>query len=174
MTWKLYAIVSAGAFAATYLVSTPKMELAQSKAGASPAPSARQAAAETEIETLANSLHAQRHSEAVYRTPTRDPFRFESRVQKPPAFVPPPVTVVENAPAPASVLPMVNLTGVASDVVDGKPQRAAVISMPAGVLIVREGESIAGLYNVVAIGEDSVDLESTADGSRRTLRLASR
>ena len=68
---------------------------------------------------------------------------------------------------------MVNLTGVASDVVDGKPQRAPVISMPAGVLIVREGESIAGLYNVVAIGEDSVDLEST-DGSRRTLRLASR
>ena len=69
---------------------------------------------------------------------------------------------------------MVNLTGVASDVVDGKPQRAPVISMPAGVLIVREGESIAGLYNVVAIGEkSSVDL-GVDHGSRRTLRLASR
>jgi hypothetical protein len=46
--------------------------------------------------------------------------------------------------------------------------------MPSGVLIVREGESVAGLYNVIAIGEDSIDLEATADGSRRTLRLATR
>jgi hypothetical protein len=69
---------------------------------------------------------------------------------------------------------MLNLTGIASDLVDGKSQRAAVISMPSGVLIVREGESVAGLYNVIAIGEDSIDLEATADGSRRTLRLATR
>ena len=175
MTWKLYAIVSAGAFAATYLVSSPKTELAQSKAVASPSRTARQAAAETEIEALANSLHAERHSEAVYRTPGRDPFRFQSRVQKPPAFVPPPATVVENVPALAGpALPVVNLTGIASDIVNGQPQRAAVISMPAGVLIVREGESVAGLYKVVAIGEDSIDLEATADGSRRTLRLSTR
>jgi hypothetical protein len=174
MTWKLYAIVSAGAFAATYLVSSPKMEPAQSKSAASQARSARQTAAETEIETLANSLHAERHSEAVFREPSRDPFRFQPRVEKPPAFVPPPVTAVENVPAPVRVLPMLNLTGIASDVVDGKPQRAAMISMPSGVLIVREGESIAGLYNVIAIGEDSIDLEATADGSRRTLRLSPR
>jgi hypothetical protein len=174
MTWKLYAIVSAGAFAATYLVSSPKIELAQSKSAASQARSARQAAAETEIETLANSLHVERHSEAVYRAPSRDPFRFQPRIQKPPAFVPPPVQAVDSVPAPVRVLPMLNLTGIASDVVDGKPQRAAVISMPSGVLIVREGESIAGLYNVIAIGDDSIDLEATADGSRRTLRLSAR
>ena len=174
MTWKLYAIVSAGAFAATYLVSSPKLELAQSTSGASPARSARQAAAETEIETLANSLHVHLHSEAVLREPSRDPFRFQPRIQKPPPFVPPPVGAVENVPAPVRVLPMLNLTGIASDLVDGKPQRAAVISMPSGVLIVREGESVAGLYNVIAIGEDSIDLEATADGSRRTLRLSAR
>jgi hypothetical protein len=173
MTWKLYAIVSAGAFAATYLVSSPKIELAQSKSAASQARSARQAAAETEIETLANSLHVERHSEAVYRAPSRDPFRFQP-IQKPPAFVPPPIQAVDSVPAPVRVLPMLNLTGIASDVVDGKPQRAAVISMPSGVLIVREGESIAGLYNVMAIGDDSIDLEATADGSRRTLRLSAR
>jgi hypothetical protein len=174
MTWKLYAIVSAGAFAATYFVSSPKMELAQSKAAASPARSARQAAAETEIEALADSLHVQVHPEAVDRTPRRDPFRFQSRPQKPPAFVPPPVKVVENVLAAAPVLPVVNLTGIARDVVDGQPQRAAVMSLPAGVLIVREGESVAGLYKVIAIGDDSIDLEATADGSRRTLRLSSR
>jgi hypothetical protein len=37
---------------------------------------------------------------------------------------------------------------------------------------VREGESVAGLYTVVSIGDESVELESTADSSRRTLRLA--
>jgi hypothetical protein len=72
------------------------------------------------------------------------------------------------------MLPVLSLTGIASDVVDGKAMRSAVVSLPAGVLIVREGESVAGLYTVVAIGEDSIELESTGDQSRRTLRLSRR
>ena len=55
--------------------------------------------------------------------------------------------------------------------VGGEPQRSAVLSAPAGVLIVREGESVAGLYKVVSISDESVELEATADGSHRTLRL---
>jgi hypothetical protein len=74
----------------------------------------------------------------------------------------------------ATVLPVLSLSGVASDIVDGKPQRSAVVSLPNGVVIVHEGESVAGLYTVVAIGEDSIDLESTGDHSRRTLRLSGR
>ena len=173
MTWKLYAVVSAGAFAATYLMSTPKTHVAQSAAAASAAQSARQTAAETEIEALADSLHVRLHSEAVYHQPGRDPFRFQSRPQKPPAFVPPP-NVAANIPPPAPVLPVLSLSGIASDIVDGKPQRSAVLSAPAGVVIVREGESVAGLYTVVAIGEESIELEATADGTRRTLRLSGR
>ena len=173
MTWKLYAIVSAGAFVATYVMSTPKTEVATAKASA-PAPrSARQAAAETEIEALAKSLHVDLKSNAVFRTPGRDPFRFETKAQKPPAFVPPPA-VVQNLPPPAPLLPVLSLSGIATDVVDGKSQRSAVVSLPAGVLIVREGESVAGLYTVVAIGEDSIELESTGDRSRRTVRLSGR
>jgi hypothetical protein len=174
MTWKLYAVVSAGAFVATYLMSSPKPEVATARASAEAPKSSRQRAAETEIEALANSLHVRLKSDAVFRTPGRDPFRFHARVQKPPAFVPPP-TVAQTAPAPvAPVLPVLSLTGVASDVVDGKPQRSAVVSLPNGVLIVREGESVAGLYTVVAIAEDSIELESTADNTRRTLRLSAR
>jgi len=173
MTWKLYAIVSAGAFVATYLMSSPKPESATTKASTAAPRSARQAAAETEIEALANSLHVRLKSDAVFRTPGRDPFRFQARVQKPPAFVPPPA-VVENLPAPAPALPILSLTGIATDVVDGKAQRSAVVSLPAGVLIVREGESIAGVYTVVAISDDSIELESTGDSSRRTLRLSGR
>jgi hypothetical protein len=40
------------------------------------------------------------------------------------------------------------------------------------VFIVREGESVGGLYKVLSIAEDSIELEAIADGSRRTLRLA--
>jgi hypothetical protein len=175
MTWKLYAIVSAGAFVATYLMSSPKPEPATTKASAAAAAtqSSRQRAAETEIEALANSLHVHRKSDAVLSTPGRDPFRFQARVQKPPAFVPPPAAV-ENLPPPAPVLPVLSLSGIATDVVDGQSQRSAVVSLPAGVLIVREGESVAGLYTVVAIGDDSIELESTADNMRRTLRLSAR
>ena len=173
MTWKLYAIVSAGAFVATYLMSSPKTEVATQKASAAAPRSARQAAAETEIEALANSLHVDLKSNAVFRAPGRDPFRFESRVQKPPAFVPPPA-VVANVPPPPPPLPVLSLSGVATDVVDGKPQRSAVVSLPNGVLIVREGDSVAGLYTVVAIGEDSIELQATGDQSRRTLRLTGR
>jgi hypothetical protein len=175
MTWKLYAVVSAGAFAATYLVSSPKTELGQSRSAASPARSARPIAAETEIEALADSLHVRLRPDAVHHTPGRDPFRFQSRVQKPAASMTPP-KVVEDTPPPAPALapPVLSLSGIASDVVDGKPQRSAVLSAPAGVIIVREGESVAGLYTVVAIDEESIELEATADGSRRTLRLGAR
>jgi hypothetical protein len=174
MTWKLYAIVSAGAFVATYVMSSPKTEVATNKASAVAAKSSRQVAAETEIEALANGLHVRLNSETVYRTPGRNLFRFQAKVQQPPAFVPPPA-VVASAPVPvAPALPVLSLTGVASDVVDGSPRRSAVVSLPNGVLIVREGESVAGLYTVVAIGEDSIELESLGDGSRRTLRLSGR
>ena len=174
MTWKLYAIVSAGAFVATYLMSTPKTEVATARPSAVAPKTSRQQAAETEIEALADSLHVSLKSDAAFRTPGRDLFRFQAQVQKPPAFVPPPA-VVASAPVPvAPPLPVLTLSGVASDVVDGKPKRSAVVSLPNGVLIVREGESVAGLYTVMAIGEDSIELESTSDHSRRTLRLSGR
>lgn len=174
MTWKLYAVVSAGAFAATYLVSSPKSDLAHANAAAATSRTARQIAAETEIEALAASLHVRLRTDTVLRAPTRDPFQFQTRViPKPPASTLPPA-VVENLPPPSPPLPVLSLSGVASDVVDGKPLRSAVLSVPAGVLIVREGESVAGLYTVVAIDENSIELEATADGSRRTLRLSGR
>jgi hypothetical protein len=174
MTWKLYAVVSAGAFVATYLMSSPKTELATRAAPAATKQSLRQRAAETEIEALANSLHVRLKSDAVLRAPGRDPFRFQVRVQKPPAFVPAPAVAQYPSLPPAPVLPVVSLSGIASDVVDGQSVRSAVVGLPAGVLIVREGESVAGLYKVVAIGEDSIELESTGDSSRRTLRLSGR
>lgn len=173
MTWKLYAVVSAGAFAATYLVSSPPKVASGSSSVARSA--AQKPAPESDIEQLAERLHVRLRTEENFRTPGRDLFRFQSRPvtqsvarPTPPAFVPAP------APAPVPVLPTLSLSGVATETVDGSPRRAAVLSAPAGVLIVREGESVGGLYKVLSIGEDSVELEAIADGSHRTLRLSGR
>ncbi len=173
MTWKLYALVSAGAFVATYLMSSPKTDVASGKTSTAAAPSSRQRAAETEIEALANSLQVRLSQTRCYRAPGRDPFRFRAAVQtRPHSFRRRRSSRTCRLRAPP--LPVLSLSGIAADVVNGKPQRSAVVSLPAGVLIVREGESVAGLYTVVAIGEDSIELESTGDGSRRTLRLSAR
>jgi hypothetical protein len=174
MTWKLYAAVSAGAFVATYLVSSPAKDVARSASAAVPV-SARKAIAGSDIEQLADRLHVRLKAEESYRTPGRDLFRFQSKpVSRPVVKAVPPAFVEAPAPAPAPVLPTLSLSGVASDMVDGAPRRAAVLSAPAGVFIVREGESVGGLYKVVSIGEESVELEAIADGARRTLRLAAR
>jgi hypothetical protein len=173
MTWKLYAAVSAGAFVATYLMSSPTKDLARTAALASPQSSQKDLAG-SDIEQLAERLHVRLRAEESYRTPGRDLFRFQPKPVSRPVVVPKPALVEAPAFVPAPVLPALSLSGIATDVVDGTPRRAAVLSAPAGVLIVREGESVAGLYNVLSIGEDSVELEATADGSRRTLRLSAR
>ena len=171
MTWKLYAVVSAGAFVATYLVSSPPQDRVRPTSSPAPA-TAHQRAVGSDIEQLADRLEMRRRIDANYRTPGRDPFRFQARPAKPPAFVPAPIAVVAAPPpAPVPALPLLTLSGVATDMVDGQPRRSAILSAPTGVLIVRAGESVAGLYKVLSIDAESVDLEATADGSHRTLRL---
>jgi hypothetical protein len=170
MTWKLYAVVSAGAFLATYLVSSPA-DVARPVASARPA-STQKPAAGADIEQLAEGLHVRLRNDK-YSTPGRDLFHFQTRPVRPAVVSPVQRPVVEAAPLPPPPpLPPLALTGVATDIVDGSPRRQAVLSTPANVLIVREGESVAGLYKVLSIGEDSVELEAIADGSHRTLRLA--
>ena len=170
MTWKLYAVVSAGAFVATYLMSSPVTEQARATPAAAPA-SARQSAAGSDIVELADQLQRRQRTAVNYRTPGRDPFRFQPRAVRPPVVIAAPAVAEAPAPPPAPPLPLLTLSGIATDMVGGQPQRSAVLSSPVGVAIVREGESVAGLYTVVSIGDESVELESTSDGSRRTLRL---
>jgi hypothetical protein len=170
MTWKLYAVVSAGAFAATYLMSSPAKDVVPRESAAPPASASARKLVASEIEQLADELHVHLRTDN-YRTPGRDLFRFQSRPA--PAVVrPAPKPVVEApAPPPPPPLPPLSLSGIAVDIVNGVPQRSAVLSAPGNVLIVREGESVAGLYKVLSISDDSVELEAL-DGSRRTLRFA--
>ena len=61
------------------------------------------------------------------------------------------------------------LSGIAQDTIDGRTVRTAIISMPDGVQLVKEGDMLAGQYKVVAIGADAVELARVSDGS--TVRL---
>jgi Tfp pilus assembly protein PilP len=175
MTWKLYAAMSAGGLAATYLVSVPPTAAPERATPVRAAHTSQRKASDNaaDIEELAARLQARVRAETSYREPGRDPFRFVARR---PAFVPPKPSVTALPPPPvvAPAAPLVTLSGIATDQSDGVVQRSAVLSAPAGVLIVREGELVGGLYRVIAIGEESVELEAVADSSRHTLRLAGR
>ena len=172
MTWKLYAAVSAGAFVATYLMSSPA-EVARPVASAATA-AAQKPLPESDIAQLAEGLHVRLRRDN-YQTPGRDLFRFQTRPVRA-AFVPAPTPGADAAPLPPPPppLPPLSLSGVATDIVDGSPRHAAVLSAPTNVFIVREGETVGGLYKVLSIAEDSIELEALADGSRRTLRLTAK
>jgi hypothetical protein len=175
MTWKLYALVSGGAsLLATYLISTPTMVPGRvAPAAAAPQRTVRQTQDEIDIQELAARLQARVRAEVKYQEPGRDPFRFVTRRSAPQVISPKPRVIDAPAFVPAPVLPPITLAGMATDQVDGVPQRTAVLSTPAGILIVREGESVAGLYRVVTIEDEAVELEA-ADGTRRTLRFSGR
>jgi len=64
---------------------------------------------------------------------------------------------------------LIALSGIAQDTIDGRTVRTAIISMPDGVQLVKEGDMLAGQYKVVAIGADAVELARVSDGS--TVRL---
>jgi hypothetical protein len=64
------------------------------------------------------------------------------------------------------------LTGVATDIVAGAPQRIAIFSSRDGVLLVREGETVLDRYRVTAIDSDAVEIARLDDGASRRISLA--
>ena len=75
--------------------------------------------------------------------------------------------VVPEAP-PA---PQVSLSGVAEEQVDGRVERTAVLSSPMGVFLVKENEEVLGLYRVLRIENEAVELLKIGDGSALRLTL---
>ena len=175
MTWKLYALVSAGAFVATYLVSGPGA-LTHVRPQVSTATAAKKATqttnVESEIQELADRLESHVHADAAYRQPTRNPFAFGEPPRVPTRQVIAPKVVEAPPPPPLPVAPPIKLTGVAEDRVNGVLQRTAIFSSPTGVSLAREGEIVGGNYRVVSIDRDVVTLEAVGDGSPLRLSLA--
>jgi hypothetical protein len=177
MTWRLYALLSGGAFVATYLVSGQPGTLAPARtspprpAAASSPPST----AEHEIQELANRLEDRVRQAVSYQSPTRNPFEFGHVRQAPsqrvvaPKLPEVPVVVAPPPPPP----PPFTLSGVATNRVDGAVQRTAIFSGSNGVILAREGEIVGG-FKVMAIEEEAAVLESTLDASTHRLALSRR
>lgn len=171
MTWKSYALVSGAGLLATYLASPPL--LPQSDTPAAPAASGNATTGPAvDIEEEAARLHARLRAEAAFRAPARDPFRFAERpVRRTSPRAEAPADEAAEPPPAVPEPPLVVLAGIATDTVDGQPQRTAVLTTASGVLLVRVGEMVGSDYVVRAIDADRVDLESTADGTIRQVRL---
>jgi hypothetical protein len=186
MTWKSYAAVSGATVLAGWLASA---QPSNAPAGA-PSPQTRSgsdprvarggqtrmtaANAPTDIELQAMRLQARLRPGREYPQPMRDPFRFAARRTAAAPIEGDRIADASAPPAPANPpppAPTVSLSGIAEDQVDGRPVRAAVLSTPVGVLIVREGDEILGFYRVARIEPDAVELVATGDGATRRISL---
>ena len=171
MTWKSYAVVSGAGLLATYLAG-PTLAPNREATPALPAAQAVPAGA-PDIEYEAARLQKRVRDETAFRTPSRDPFRFAppARAARPAPALPAIVATPPPDPAPAAEQPFIALSGVAADVVDGVLLRTAILTTFDGVVLAGAGEMV-GPYRVRSVGEESVELESTVDGSIRHLRFA--
>lgn len=173
MTWKSTAVVSGATVLATWLASVPPSH-APVEAGAPARATAPAAAVSSDIEQQAARLHVKLRQEIAYSGPSRNPFRFSAPAPSATGAtrVAAAGAVVEDAVPPAPPPMLIRLSGIASDKVGETDQRTAILSTPAGVVLAREGDDVAGLYKVVTIGEDTVQLIRLDDGS--ALRLDAR
>ncbi len=174
MNWKATAAVSTATLLAGWLASAPTSSPATA-ALPSPSQSPQTAAAASDIGELAARLQTRTRRDAGYGEPDRNLFRFGPNIPvrsvasgpRVSAAAVPPVEILPQAPPP----PPVSLSGVASDPDGERTVRTAILSSPAGVLLVHEGEEVLGQYRVVAIGEDSVALTRLSDGTALRITL---
>ena len=177
MTWKVYAAVSGATVLAGWLASAPP---ANAPDGASPAlsqPASRRATIPSDIEREAMRLQARVRREAIYTQPERNLFRFSARrsIARLGGDVPapPPDTRLAGPPAPpVSPPPPVSLSGIAEDQVGQRLERMAILSSPAGVLLVHEGDDVLGQYRVSKVESEAVELVKLSDGATLRLSLA--
>jgi hypothetical protein len=69
---------------------------------------------------------------------------------------------------PVALPPELSLIGLAEDLVDGQPQRTAIINAEGGPFFVKEGETLMSRYRVARISADVVEL---VDQDERPIRL---
>lgn len=164
MTWKSTAVVSGVGLLATWLASVPPAN-APSASAVAPAASVDPAAS---IGEQAERLGARVRGEIEYREPARNLFRFSAPAALPAAAGERRVQAQLTDVPPPPVSPGIKLSGIATDTVDGRPQRTAILNTASGLVFVREGDRV-GEFRVGTIGEDAVDLVQ-ADGAVRRIR----
>ena len=104
----------------------------------------------------------------------RNPFGFGAPPETHPTDVARSVhaATIENTPIAPPPDPTLTLMGVAEDAANGKIRRTAIIGGTGDALyMVVEGESVAGRYQVTAIGADIVELKDLQTGGYRRLAM---
>jgi hypothetical protein len=171
MNWKSTVLVSGAGLVATVFgwVSTPVIPQRASTPAVRPASSSTQAAT-SDIQHEAARLQSRLVPDSTFRKPSRNPFQFGPHLApRTPRNAPVQVQETPVAIVPPAPRPTIRLRGIATDTVDGMPQRTAIMTTDAGLLLAREGET-AGIYRVTKIEDDAVELMGP-DGSL-TLRLS--
>jgi hypothetical protein len=178
MTWKTYAAVSGATVLAGWLASSPPPNSpapAAARVQRTPQTAARATNAEADIEEQAARLQAKMRSEPVFNEPARNPFRFgnSAPVGSAPAdrVDEAPPAAIEPVEPPAPLPPPIRLSGVAEDRNGDRVERTAVLSTPAGVLLVREGDMVMDQYRVSRIDAEAVELTDASGGASLRLTL---
>jgi hypothetical protein len=149
-----------GAVAAWFAAaSTTGVRQSRPQISATPTIDLRGSALAAEIERLHERLRPTATPEH-----NRNLFQFGARAAAPLPVVAPPLPA--PLPAPAPVEPPFKLIGIAED----SGTRTAILSSPAQLLMVKEGDVVASKYRVGGISADAIELTDSSDGS--VLRLA--
>jgi hypothetical protein len=168
MNWKVSALTSGGALVMATLATLVSPVQQPSSAPATVPQALDRSGAVVDLGAQADRLKTKLNDVTAYREPARNVFRFGSARRG--ADAPPPVNEgpVVTAPPRAPY----GLAGMATSLEDGVPERTAILSSLQGVSLVKEGDTLDTGYRVMSIGDDTVTLESTTDGTRTTLRLS--
>jgi hypothetical protein len=142
--------------------STSGVPSARPIAAAPAAIDARGAALAAEIDRLHDRLRPTATPEH-----NRNLFQFAAHLPAR-ASVAPAVAAPAPPPIPVAVEPPFKLIGIAED----SGTRTAILSSPAQLLMVKEGDVVASKYRVAGISADAIELTDSSDGS--VLRLALR
>lgn len=126
-----------------------------------------------DVQAQAGRLRQRLDAAPAPQTPLRNPFVFSARSQaaaRPPREVPAPVFI---PPAPIEpVEPSLMLVGIAEKKAGDTVVRTAMIAGDVeDLMMVTAGQRILGIYDVVAIGFDAVELKHVATGATRRLAL---
>lgn len=176
MNWKSTAVVSGATVLATWFASVPPVQHTTTPVGEPAASTTVTSRASDQIVREADRLSARLHPSMPYQGPLRNPFQFSQprRATSAPRATSrqPKVSDASMTETPVAPPLRVSLTGIAEDTSGAAPVRTAVISTPDDVMLVKEGEMVAGQYKVTAVTANSVDLTRVSDGSvvRLTLR----
>ena len=124
-----------------------------------------------DVQAQAGRLRQRLDAAPAPQTPVRNPFTFSARAESRPRLAQA-VRPAALVPPPPPAEPILVLVGIAEKKVGDATVRTAMLSNEAADLIMATtGQRIMGVYDVVAIGLDAVELRDVVSGATRRLAL---